>query len=48
MKSLPEPLINYGALGNFTTAGFQLLLSRKISPYIASYYLPSGELFNYF
>ena len=48
MKSLPEPLINYGALGNFTTAGFQLLLSRKISPYIASYYLPSGDLFNYF
>ena len=43
MKSLSEPYINYGELGNFSIAGFELLLSRKISPYITSYYLPSGN-----
>ena len=43
MKSLSEPFINYGELGNFSIAGFELLLSRKISPYITSYYLPSGD-----
>ena len=43
LKTLSDPVINYGVLGNFSTAGFQLLLSRKISPYITSYYLPSGN-----
>ena len=44
MKALSEPFINYGELGNFSIAGFELLLSRKISPYITSYYFPSGLL----
>ena len=31
------------ALGmNYSTAGFELILSRKMSFYIITYYLPSG------
>merc|ERR1711953_214184 len=44
LKPLSEPVIDYVALGNFSTAGFELSLSRKISPYITSYYLPSALL----
>ena len=34
---------HYMALGmNYSTAGFELVLSRKMSFYIITYYLPSG------
>ena len=34
---------HYMALGmNYSTAGFELILSRKMSFYIITYYLPSG------
>ena len=29
-------------IGTFSVAGFELTLHRKITPYILSYYLPSG------
>lgn len=34
---------SYAALGmNYSVAGFQLVLSRKASFYVVTYYLPSG------
>ena len=34
---------HYMALGmNYSTAGFELILTRKMSFYIITYYLPSG------
>merc|ERR1719322_1224968 len=31
-----------GSLGNFSLAGFEMVLSRYVSTYIITYYLPSG------
>ncbi len=31
-----------GPLGNFSLAGFEMVLSRHVSHYIINYYLPSG------
>ena len=31
-----------GALGNYSLAGFEMILDRHISHYIINYYLPSG------
>ena len=31
-----------GAMGNFSLAGFEMILSRYVSTYIITYYLPSG------
>ena len=31
-----------GALGNYSLAGFEMILHRHISHYIINYYLPSG------
>ncbi len=31
-----------GSLGNFSLAGFEIVLSRYVSTYIITYYLPSG------
>ncbi|XP_023327977.1 glycine receptor subunit alpha-1 [Eurytemora carolleeae] len=31
-----------GALGNFSLAGFEMILTRHVSHYIITYYLPSG------
>jgi hypothetical protein len=31
-----------GALGNFSLAGFEMVLHRYVSTYIITYYLPSG------
>merc|ERR1719422_214091 len=39
-----EKMINYGALGNFSIAGMQFVLTRHSAPYITSYYFPSGVL----
>ena len=33
-----------GALGNYSLAGFEMVLVRHVSHYIINYYLPSGEL----
>jgi hypothetical protein len=32
-----------GPLGNYSLAGFEMILVRHISHYIINYYLPSGE-----
>ena len=37
-------MINYGALGNFSIAGMQFVLTRHSAPYISSYYFPSGMI----
>jgi len=34
--------LSYGELGNFSVAGFEMKLSRHISHYLITYYLPSG------
>ena len=31
-----------GSLGNFSLAGFEMILHRHVSHYIINYYLPSG------
>ena len=33
----------YGTLGNYSLAGFEMILHRYVSHYIITYYLPSGE-----
>merc|ERR1719445_1472473 len=43
IKKLPESQQNYVAItGNFSVAGFELTLRRKVSHYIITCYLPSG------
>ena len=45
IKSLsPEDIIlSYGSLGNYSLAGFEMILHRYVSHYIITYYLPSGR-----
>ncbi len=33
----------YGNLGNYSLAGFEMILHRYVSHYIITYYLPSGK-----
>jgi len=43
LHSLTEEQMQYTALSmNYSVAGFQLILARKMSFYIVTYYLPSG------
>ena len=44
IRSLPESdrVFEGGALGNYSLAGFEMVLTRKISFYVVTYYLPSG------
>ena len=35
-----------GPLGNYSLAGFEMILVRHISHYIINYYLPSGDYNN--
>ena len=42
-KALKPEDTHYMAIGmNYSTAGFEIILSRKMSFYIITYYLPSG------
>ena len=36
-------MLDYGQLGNFSLAGFEMVLTRYVSTYIITYYLPSGK-----
>lgn len=38
-------VLDYGPLGNFSLAGFEMVLTRYVSTYIITYYLPSGKLY---
>lgn len=38
-----DAVLDYGQLGNFSLAGFEMVLTRYVSTYIITYYLPSGE-----
>ena len=38
-----DAVLDYGLLGNFSLAGFEMVLTRYVSTYIITYYLPSGE-----
>ena len=40
----PDRILSYGELGNFSVAGFEMVLERHLSHYIITYYLPSGEI----
>merc|ERR1712013_101043 len=44
IKNLKEQdrIFEAGALGNFSLAGFEMILSRHVMSYIITYYLPSG------
>jgi len=37
-----DRILSYGELGNFSVAGFEMVLQRHISHYLITYYLPSG------
>lgn len=37
-----DTVLDYGALGNFSLSGFEMVLTRYVSTYIITYYLPSG------
>ena len=42
-KALDQSDTHYQAIGmNYSTTGFQLVLTRKMSFYVVTYYLPSG------
>ena len=38
-----DAVLDYGQLGNFSLAGFEMVLTRYVSTYIITYYLPSGN-----
>ena len=38
-----DAVLDYGPLGNFSLAGFEMVLTRYVSTYIITYYLPSGK-----
>ena len=40
---MSDRLLNYGTLGNYSLAGFEMILHRYVSHYIITYYLPSGK-----
>ena len=37
-----DKILDYGDLGNFSLSGFEMILTRYVSTYIITYYLPSG------
>merc|ERR1711953_771879 len=37
-----DSVLDYGSLGNFSLAGFEMVLTRHASTYIITYFLPSG------
>jgi hypothetical protein len=37
-----DQVLSYGSLGNYSLAGFEMVLHRYVSHYIITYYLPSG------
>merc|ERR1719350_2563500 len=37
-----DRVLDYGAMGNFSLSGFEMVLTRYVSTYIITYYLPSG------
>ena len=38
-----DRILDYGTLGNYSLAGFEMILHRYVSHYIITYYLPSGR-----
>ena len=38
-----DRILSYGELGNFSVAGFEMVLERHLSHYLITYYLPSGR-----
>ena len=38
-----DNVLDYGSLGNFSLSGFEMVLTRYVSTYIITYYLPSGN-----
>ena len=38
-----DQILDYGSLGNFSLSGFEMVLTRYVSTYIITYYLPSGK-----
>ena len=42
-----DRILSYGELGNFSVAGFEMVLERHLSHYLITYYLPSGRYQQY-
>ena len=42
--TLQDRVLSYGSLGNYSLAGFEMILHRYVSHYIITYYLPSGMI----
>ena len=48
INKLRDDQTHYMALGmNYSVTGFEMILQRKMSFYIVTYYLPSGIVLNY-
>ena len=45
--TLQDRVLSYGSLGNYSLAGFEMILHRYVSHYIITYYLPSGMMVKY-
>jgi hypothetical protein len=43
MEALQENVIDFGSLGNFSVSGFEIVLTRHVSSYIVTYYIPAGK-----
>ena len=43
-----DRILSYGSLGNYSLAGFEMILHRYVSHYIITYYLPSGTVFYWY
>ena len=41
-----DTILDYGSMGNFSISGFEMVLTRYVSTYIITYYLPSGKADN--
>ena len=45
--TLQDRVLSYGSLGNYSLAGFEIILHRYVSHYIITYYLPSRMMLKY-
>ena len=39
-----DRLLIFGSLGNYSVAGFEMVLHRYVSHHIITYYVPSGKM----
>ena len=42
-----DKILVFGDYGNFSLSGFEMILTRYVSTYIITYYLPSGKFISF-